>query len=522
MNKEISLSEILTITFAQMHLMKRVFFLGLVVTLLVPLMLGGNYTVTGEIVVWAKKIERGLSGEMVGGDGASYFPASLTDIETENNILRSIPLIKESIGALYRSGELTQDLGFIDAWIRTPLRRYIINPVINFFSDEAINEEEDAINALTKETLKSLEIVALPGSNVITVNYESDDPARAAIIVNKLMDSYLLKRQNLILNEGTDNFFLQKKNLYKERLHTLEQEKLALFKKYNVTQTQEELSLNLNAINVESNELSKLTDQLLESNAWLDYLKEQLLTLKNTHAIEVSFPFSFGGAGSKESTIDTEMKEQINRISSLQAEFAAARSAFKSDSSRITTLTSQLNEQKKRLIVLIENRILEKNEAVKVQQSLIENKRLRLAAYQQRNDDLKQAASLEAEILTELRAVNDAYFKYSQQYEEKRSQSIAKLDDLASVRVLSHAQIPLEPSSPKPLLLLLLGLLSSVLVAFTVGLIAEINRSHIRGTDELEKLLGVPVIAVFDDMTPASEKTPFSLKPRILWKWLIQ
>lgn len=522
MNKEISLREILTIIFAQMVLMKRVFILCLVVTLLVPLVIGGNYTVTGEIVVWAKKIERGLSGEMVGGDGASYFPASLTDIETENNILRSIPLIKESMGELYRTGKLTQDLSLIDTGIRTPLHRYIINPLINFFSDTPINEDEEAINALTKETLENLEIVALPGSNVITVNYDTDEPERATLIVNKLMESYLLKRQNLILNEGTDNFFLQKKNLYKERLHTLEQEKLALFKKYNVTQTQEELSLNLNAINQESNELSKLTDQLLESNAWLDYLKEQLLTLKQTNAIEASFPFSFGGAGSRESVIDTEMKDQITRISTLQSEFSVARSAFKSDSSRITTLTSQLNEQKKRLIVLVENRILEKSEAVKVQQALIENKHQRLAVYQQRNDDLKQAASLEAEILTELRAVNDAYFKYSQQYEEKRSQSIAKIDDLASVRVLSHAQIPLEPSSPKPLLLLLLGLLTSILVTFTVGLIAELNRSHIRGADELEKLLGVPVIAVFDDMTPASEKTPFSLKPRMLWKWLIQ
>ena len=507
------LRELITLFSAQLPLMRRVFAVCVILAFCAPFFVGTKYTVSGEVLVWAKKIQQGVTGEIIGGEGARYIPATLTDIETENNIIRSTALVQQTMADLYHDGVFEGEPSPV-AKITQPIKDFLKS----LLADEDADPDQDAINGLTKQALASLEVVALPGSNVITVNYESDDPELAATIVNQLMKNYLEKRQNLIVNDGIDEFFLQKKNIYKERLKLLETQKVELFNKYDVTNTQEELSLNLTAMNRETAELSQLIDQHLEANAWLAYLEEQLVTLRKTDATQVSFSFTYGGSSSA-TVVDSEMKNQVERISTLQSEYAAVRSAFRKDSARRTTLINQLNEQKKRLINLVENRILERSKAAKVQETLIQNKRIRLDDYKERNKELKQVAGLEAEITTELQAVNDAYFKYSQQYEEKRSENIAKVDDLASVRILSSAKMPLEPSSTKRSMVWTLGLISSVFVAIAVGLIAELTRTQVRGAQQLNQILGVPVQAVFDELD-SSEGTHFSIRPREFWQWL--
>jgi len=238
---------------------------------------------------------------------------------------------------------------------------------------------------------------------------------------------------------------------------------------------------------------------------------------------KISFPYSFGGTGtsSNEFYVDTEMKDQMLKIAGLQSEHATARLAFRKESTKVTKPYNQLKQQKVRLIVLVENRILERSEGIKVLDTVIASKNERIQGYKDRAEVLKQVSAQEAGIITELSAVNDAYFKYSQQYEERRSEKFANLDDLSNVRILSMASKPLEPSSPKPFLVLIVSFVTGAFVALTLGLIREMFDNRFRYPEQVSAHLDIPVIAVFDDKNVEPDK-PFSHKPAEFWKWLIQ
>ena len=515
--------EILGIFFANLPFIKRVFLLCAALSFVVPFLVPKVYTVTGEVVVLSKKIQQGFYGDAATGGGSRYIPVSLADMETENNIIRSMPLIRRTVRELHSEGLFYAEPGALDTWVKQPLNDYVIEPIKGLFSDEEVDETEAIIDGLTKLALDSLEVATLPGSNVLTVNFESDNPEMAQDFVNRLMENYIDKRNELILNEAPEDFFLQKKNIYQDRLVELENNKLTLFNRYGVSNPKDELALTLDNINREEIELNNLKDIRLQGQAWLTYLTEQLEKLKNTELTKISFPYSFGGTGSSDNEfyVDTEMKQQIQKIANLQSEYATARLSFRRDSAKVTKPLQQLGEEKKRLIVLVENRILERTEALRVQDTVIKSKEARIQRLRERMLTLKEVAAQEAKIITELSAVNDAYFRYSQQYEEKRSERIADLGELSNVRILGEAPIPLEPSSPKKLLVLILALITSGFIALTLGLVREIFDHRFRYPEQVNSHLGIPTIAVFDDLNP-DEEVPFGLRPSELWKWLIQ
>ncbi len=90
--------------FSNVNIIKKTLYVSLVVTLMVAIFLPTEYAAVGEIVLLSKKIQQSIKGEIFSDAGSRYIPASLPDIETENNIVRSVPLIKESVAQLIKDG----------------------------------------------------------------------------------------------------------------------------------------------------------------------------------------------------------------------------------------------------------------------------------------------------------------------------------------------------------------------------------------------------------------------------------
>ena len=518
--------EFLGMFFANTLFIKRIFIGFAVISFLVPLALTDTFTVTGEIIVLSKKIQQGPQGALA-QSSARYIPVSLSDMETENNIIRSIPLIRSSVAALYKKGVFTEEVSFIDEWINEwislPIEKHITAPLRSMMSESESDPHGDAIDQYTDMVLSSLTIATIPGSNVISLSYESEDPVIAQIIVNELMDQYLIKRHELLLNDAPNEFLLQKKKSYRKRLNELEQQKLVLFNDNNVSHPREELSLTLGNINAERRALDQLQDKHLENTQWLIYLEEQLASLKKADVTKSTFPFSFGGSSGtgRDVYIDTEMKEESREIARLHSEYANARLSFRVDSPKVTKLIRRIKLQKERLITLIQNRITERYKALQVIESLSTSKLERIRRFGDRTRVLKTVAAAESELSTELEAVNDAYFKYSQQYEEKRSEEFSDMDQLTNVRILTRPIVPKQPSSPKPLLVVLIGLVAGLLVSITLGLLKEFFDHRFKFPDQIEEQLGIPLIACFDDMDVVEDIEPFEWSVNGIVKWLM-
>lgn len=484
--------ETIGLLFANKDLIIKIFAVFAVLALIAPLVQTKKFMVTGEIIILAKKLHQGGGhGEYIAsGSTAKSIPVSLTDMETESNILRSLSLQKTAVEELIDQGIIILEPGLIER-----LTPSFLEP-----DDEALIKKK-LVEDFTFYIFNDIEIAPIPGSNIISIIYEGEAPELGRDVVARLMQLYLKKRRELVLAQAPEDFFGNKKELFKQRLRELENKRLDLFNRNSVSDPESELALTLDNINDEENELNQLRDTRLENQQWLTYLGEQLNTLKAADITQSTFPFSFGGGGSisDETYIDSEMKEESRQIAELHTEYANAKLSFKADSIKITKLVRRIKLQKERLVTLIDNRITERGHGIKVLDTLIQSKLDRIETFNQRAELLKRVASEDADIDTELNAVNDAYFKYSQFYEEKRSEQFAQLDELTNVKILSLPAVPLEPSSLNPLIVMIIILITGGMSAVTLVFLQEFFDSRFKFKSQLEQELGLPVIAVFDD-----------------------
>lgn len=515
--------ELLTLFFSNFRLASQVMAALLAITLIAPLFIGKSYTVTGEIIVLSKKLDQGYRGEFGAGAGPRYMPVTLTDMETENSILRSLPVVQDAVGELHDEGKLVIQYGPLKAWIINPLKDHVIRPLKDMLSDEPSDPRLELINELSAYVLDELEIATLPGSNVITVNYTNDDPEMARNVVNGLMKSYMERRRAVMVSQVSEEFFLQKKNSFQKLVHELEQKRVDLLNQHGVASPKDETNVALQNLEDERKAINILQEDKQKSRQWLEYLKSELQVLKNASISQTSLAFSFNGAGASAEFyyVDTEMKQQLDKIAELVTDYNDARFTFKPDSPKVTQLLSQLREQKTRLEILVQNRIKEREQALKIIDETLASKTAHVDVLEQRLSSLKQVTADEAALQTELNAANDAFFRYSQQYEEYRSEQAASSDLLENVRILTHPVFPLEPSTPKPLLVWLLGSIAAVMAGVVTALVsAWFSRTFIT-PDQTQATLGIPVIAVFDDPDTGAD-LPSQWTLQGIWQWLKQ
>jgi len=499
-----SFRSVLNIFFANLPFMRRIFLVCVAVSLLAPALSEKKYVPTGEIMVLSKKIAQGNRGEVGLATGVRYIPVSLTDMETENNILRSLPVIRKTVTDLYTDGLLHIESSYFDEQIVEPLKERFSSLLNLTTSSEMMDEDQLAINELVKLAVASLNISTIPGSNIILISFETENPEVGSAFVNKLMDNYFVKRQELITNESSVASFLKKKDVYKERIKRLEKNRVDLLNKHGITSSKEELSQVLQNINRENIELNRLIDTHLMEKSWLVYINTQLATLKKAPLKSFSFPYSFDGSGASKGAyyVDAEMKQQVQKIASMQTEYATVLLSFRRDTDAVSMLSKELSEQKTRLINLVNNRVLERSESLRLLEEAIRNKELRIRNYRERVNTLNTVTSLEDEISLELTAVSDTYFRLNQVYEEMRSKQLSELDDFSNVKVLSRATIPLEPSTPSAMLIFALSIFVSIVIAITMGMVREYFDRRFRYPEQALTELGVPTVAIFDDSQP--------------------
>jgi uncharacterized protein involved in exopolysaccharide biosynthesis len=516
-----SLRDLLISIYARFNLIQRVFALMVIATLFVVFFLPKVYTVSGEVIVLATEIRQADTAALTQGAVTQYLPVTLKDIETEATILRSLPLLRKTVEQLSSEGKLVFEGSFLDTWVKGPIQNYVIGPVRSLFSDEPEGNEYDG---LTKVVLDGLEIVPLPGSNVIRIYYETDNVAQGQVIVNRLMDEYLAMRDRLItgVNEG---LYSKKKNIYKERFEELSNEKIELFDQHEIHTPKEELTLVLQTINKETNEFNQLEDRLLELKNWQQYLKKNINQMSASESTTLSIPNGLEG-----STVEfasqipgyKEIQTQLEHIRALQAEYDEAALSFNKDSLPVVQAQEKIGLARNRLVGLLEGSNKDQLQKIQVLQSVADQKMARLNKLRERASLLTEMSVQETGIDTELAVLNEAYYKYSQQYEEKHLDTLLHRDTLKNVKVLNYAPVPLEPSSPKKKVVLLVGLLSSMIAAVSMAFVCDIFDQRLHDPTKIPSTLDLPVIAIVDDIEPDKGKVPFSLHPARFFEWLRQ
>jgi uncharacterized protein involved in exopolysaccharide biosynthesis len=113
--------------------------------------------------------------------------------------------------------------------------------------------------------------------------------------------------------------------------------------------------------------------------------------------------------------------------------------------------------------------------------------------------DRDEVSVLQQDVDSAQRAYEAINLRYNQSNLESNSTQ-------TNVSVLTPATPPLEPSTPKVLLNVLIAIFLGTLLAVGAALILELLDRRVRSAEDLEQSLGLPVLA---DLAPSTRKPGF-------------
>ncbi|GAB3379640.1 GumC family protein [Azotobacter armeniacus] len=490
------------------RLIKRVFLAFAAFALLLPLLLSQSFDITAEVMVQSKKVaQTEANSATLQQETDKFLPPTLADMETESSILRSPELIRETLDKLRQEGHFAEEEGLLRRLLLNPLRDYLIAPLRNALGFAVEPPRDSRLDELTLATLADLEIVPLPGSNVIAVHYRAGEPALGTLLVNRLLDTYLMRRHALHSNDLPEAFYEQKKTQYQDQLSGLEGQRQALLGRIHSAKPDEEITFRLNAINQEEQALNHYRDRLLESQRWVDYLQNSLAVARKARLTNYSFPYTFASTINNAAFEDREIRQLGDRLIDQIGQYGAETDIYHPNSAPMRNLYAQISRTRQQFLQVIGNRISERRKELDIISGVIAQKTARIEEYQGRIRELQDAQSSLRQLNTEIEALHQAFFTYTQRYEESRSRSL--LDGgLSNAKVLSRPFEPTEASFPKPLQIIPLGLLTALLLAIAVGYIREFFDHRFKHPDQLQQQLGLPVLMTINAEQPTALPNP--------------
>ncbi|GAB3461706.1 GumC family protein [Azotobacter salinestris] len=498
--------------FANRRLIKRVFLAFAVLTLLLPLLLSRSYEISAEVMVQSKKVaQTEPNSASLQQETDKFLPPTLADMETESSILRSPELVRATLDSLLKEGHFAEEDGPLKQVLREylvdPLRTHVLDPLRAALGFAAEPPRDNRLDTLTLATLEDLEVVPLPGSNVIAVHYRAGEPALGTLFVNRLLDTYLTRRHALHSNDLPEAFYEQKKAQYQDQLNGLEAQRLALLERIRAANPEEEITFRLNAINQEEQALNQYRDRLLENQRWVDYLQGSLAVARKARLTEYGFPYTFASTIDNAAFEDREIRQLGDRLIEQIGQYGAETDVYNPNSEPMKNLYAQISRTRQQFLQVIGNRISERNKELEIISGVIAQKTSRIEAYQARIRELQDAQSGLRQLNTEIEALHQAFFTYTQRYEESRSRAL--LDGgLSNAKVLSRPFEPSEASFPQPMRIIPLGLLTALLLAIAVGYIREFFDHRFKHPEQLLTQLGLPVLMTINAEQPAALPNP--------------
>lgn len=521
------LHEFMRVFFSNRKLIKRFFLLFVALTLLMTIAMKQSFEVTAEVIVQSKKLSQTDSTSSLAADTDKFIPTTIADMETESNILRSASLSRQTLIELINEGEFEKTNSLFTKLITNPIKNYliapfklkIINPVKEFFGLEVDTIRDTALDALLAQTLEDLSVDTLPGSNIILVNFSTENPQQGTIFVQRLLKNYLKNRQDLQSNELPEIFYEQKKLHYKNKIDDLTNNRLNILINADASDPKEEITFRLNAINTEEQSLNTYYDQLLENKSWLEYLKSNLEQAQKLASTDYTFPFTFKQVIGSTAYEDREIKEIGDKLTQQISRFNVSSLAYTNTSLPIQEQRKELSTTHRQFLKIVANRITEREKEIDIIKSTIEQKTARINEYKDRVKTLQKIESHLRQLDTEIEALHKAFFAYTQRYEESLGANMID-ESLSNARILSEPYEPTEAAFPKPKVMIPLGILTALLLSISLGYVKEFFDHSFKLPAHITEHLGLPILLVID-----AESEPVSNihKPGTfawLWDWI--
>jgi uncharacterized protein involved in exopolysaccharide biosynthesis len=340
--------------------------------------------------------------------------------------------------------------------------------------------------------LKNVEPKFILGTNVLTIKYKTGDPNQASLIANAFLAATIdaTVAMKAASADRTARWFApQIDDLHKE----LDAARDAL----EAFQSQTNVVAPSAAADSESSTLMNLTQQLSASKGALTALESRLASDSTDLSADPSDPDLQLLASLKEKLSTSEAA-----VEGAKSSLGANNPKMLGEHANIAALRKQIADATEKMRDHLGERIVSiKHQIASLEASQGEAQKALIATQAQRNR------------LGELQ--RNVEFRLQQLNEREKMEAQSKLESkltFADIAVLDKATPPIEPSFPKPLIVVPVGIGAGLVLGLLLALIAEMTDRRIRSSRDLE----LATSGQFLGFVEASKRLPRQIfRPRL-------
>jgi succinoglycan biosynthesis transport protein ExoP len=355
----------------------------------------------------------------------------------------------------------------------------------------------------------ALTVQALPGENVLEIDYLGRDPQRAARMVNAITEVYMEHHNQVYKTEGMHSFYTDQLALLESQMKKAQQRLRKFMHKKRIIDVDQEIQLGDQGLLEQERALLAHRSKLKGAERKLEEVQSQLAQTP------VQLPFSEEyHANSVLQTFKTKLAElELERFKLLQAYLPTDRHVQQKDeeisqiqmrmkgeverdlSTEIVRHNDTHSELQRNLFTLqahlVDLRVREpglatRSEVLRGRLEMLRDARFRI-------NNLKQDAEHKAYALD----------MYRKKQEEARITEAMKNQSMVNVSVVERATPPLQPVNGL-LLPLVIGVVGGISLASGLAVGIEYLNRRLRFEEEVERYLEVPVLAVIPDLGDTS------------------
>ena len=339
---------------------------------------------------------------------------------------------------------------------------------------------------------RQMDVLPSRESSVLTITYEAPDPRFAAALANAFAEAYVQTSVELRVAPAREfaGFFDQRAADARAALEQA-QARLSAYQRDNgIIATDERLD-------VENARLAELTSQLVALQAIAAESGSRQAQARGARADQMQEVLNNPVIGA----LKADLSRAQARLQELQTRYGEAHPQLQEAKANAAELRARIDAETRRVTsgVAVTNSINRSREA---------QLRAELDAQRARMMQMKRARDEAAVIL---RDVENAQRSYDAIVSRQNQSSLESQATQSNVNLLTQATPPLEPSSPRIVLNLLLAVFVGTVLGVGLALLLELRDRRVRAAEDIVSALGLPVIGVMPDPKARRRRAVLSL-----------
>lgn len=324
---------------------------------------------------------------------------------------------------------------------------------------------------------QGLMVVPRRESSVLNIAFKAQDPALAAQIADAFAEAYVYTNLELRIEPAK-----QTSQWYNQQLLGLRQELIEKQDALSSYQEEHGILASSDRLDLEANKLAELSSMLMavQNERLNSQSRSDLIANSKKGQLEIR-----ALDNPQVQKLTTDLAQAQVRLNELATQVGENHPQYRQAKSEVVALQQQMDRMLQLISGSLQSSVeLSETRAEQLKAELNQQKELVLQLSRTRN----QLSLLQQEA-DNAHAAYDAALARSIQ--TRLESQIAATD----VAVLNSALVPTKPTSPKPMLILLLAGIAGVLCGIALALGWEWLDQRVRTAADLEQLLGLPVLA---------------------------